>query len=92
MDAIGPAAIVPPGHEVPHDMEPDSEEVVTGWLISMGPDIEYGTVTEEPVSTMAAHVQTPTTQLSLPARVMRDLSDSIRQRKAMRLSEHARTE
>ena len=51
MDAIGPAAIVPPGHAVPEDMEPDSEEVVTAWLISMGP--EYGT--EENVNIMAAH-------------------------------------
>ena len=38
MEAIGPAAIIPPGHEVPADFEPDSEEVITAWLITMGPD------------------------------------------------------
>ena len=51
MDAIGPAAIVPPGHAAPEDMEPDSEEAVTAWLISMGP--ECGT--EELMNVMAAH-------------------------------------
>ena len=51
MEAIGAAAIRPPGHNVPEDFEPDSDEVVTAWLILLGP--EYGT--EEIVNIMAAH-------------------------------------